>query len=232
MTLQVALVGTDGIVLASDRRFTIHTAGKTTTAHRGRKIRVAKDRGLAISYARSHLGVVTGHAILREITDVELDSPESPLENLANNVFRQHSSPFAAPPAAGEVLVVLLRDLATVHHLDIYAASVCQDSDDVAFAGDNLNSALFFAQQYYSKLPVNDLAFLAAHTILMGAKINPSGIGGLDILLCRSNGFTFASEERVAEYVKRSEQLDKKIKHAIAPRQPKRGPSAPPPLRG
>jgi len=61
------------------------------------------------------------------------------------------------------------------------------------------------------------LAFLAAHTILMGSEVHPSGVCGLEMLFCRPDGFVLAPPDQIDEYVKRSQRLDREIRQALIP---------------
>jgi hypothetical protein len=64
-------------------------------------------------------------------------------------------------------------------------ASLVQFTYDRVFNGDHTNPSKFFVETYHDQeLPVRALLPLAAHTILMGGELNPSGVGGLEIVFC------------------------------------------------
>jgi len=56
--------------------------------------------------------------------------------------------------------------------------------------GDGINPAAFFIERYlpserYVKMPLEKLKLVATHTMLMASELNPKGIHGMDIVLCR-----------------------------------------------
>jgi hypothetical protein len=87
----------------------------------------------------------------------------------------------------------------------------CPEVTDCIPAGDTKSSALLFPIHYYRKMPLNDLSLLAAHTIFTGARLASGGIGGLEIVQCRSGGFSRMPESNLAELEKQSKMLDRKI---------------------
>ena len=91
----------------------------------------------------------------------------------------------------------------------------CYKRDDKAVAGNKLNSALFFTQRFYEKLPIPSLIPLAAHTVLSASRINSTGIGGLEIIRCSRGKFKPLSDRKIAELVEWSENLDHKIKRLV-----------------
>jgi hypothetical protein len=55
-----------------------------------------------------------------------------------------------------------------------------------SLAADYNNGAGILPQSYYTKRTCRDLLKLAAFTILAGHLFNPSGVGGLDILVAEN----------------------------------------------
>lgn len=80
-----------------------------------------------------------------------------------------------------------------------------------------MNPAAFFVQRYmpvdgYIKRPLEKLILIAAHTVLMASKLNPTGITGLDIALCRhGRAFEMLSPEEIAEVTAESKKIDSQI---------------------
>lgn len=81
--------------------------------------------------------------------------------------------------------------------------------------GDSTTPACFFSERYYRERPIEDLIFLAAHTVLMAGAMNPAGVAGLGIVLCRPAGFTTVSDEEVSDLTARSKRLDSEIAAAL-----------------
>jgi hypothetical protein len=216
MTLQVALVGTDGIVLASDQKWGA-TVRRTWATFMASKIRIDHKRGIAVTCARSDAGVVAARMILSRFKPGEehFQYPLQPLEELGDEAFREVAQASSFPLSEGDVLVVFSRDLEKVYHLTVGRNSTCRAITDKVFAGHDINPAIYFAERHYQRLLIEDLAFLAAHTILMGAKLNPSGIHGLEMIFCRPDGFTAVSETKLNEYRRRSEQLDTQLNQTL-----------------
>jgi len=88
------------------------------------------------------------------------------------------------------------------------------------YIGDNANSAVFIAEKYIRpailrRLPMRDLALVAAHTVLMAGEINPSTVGGLEIFLCDSSGFNRLPENEITELSRQSAELDAEISRQL-----------------
>jgi hypothetical protein len=94
-------------------------------------------------------------------------------------------------------------------------ASEVGSAYDRLFNGDHTNPAKFFIERYHNQeLPVRSLLPLVAHTILMGGELNPSGVGGLEILFCENNtivDWRFGSDE-LKKLAARSEEMSSLIR--------------------
>jgi hypothetical protein len=78
-------------------------------------------------------------------------------------------------------------------------------------AGDKANAAVFWAERYHLKsASTEQLIPLAAHLIVSASKINNGGIGGLDIVLCRS-GFSRLSDNSIKQLEQKAEEWDRTI---------------------
>src|SRR5262249_5822525 len=88
MTMQVGMVGTDGIVLASDTKWVEHTLGAARNIYDKTKIKISDERGIAISYARNmETAGPVADSIIAELTDSEMLTPIFPTQNLAQQIL-------------------------------------------------------------------------------------------------------------------------------------------------
>ena len=76
--------------------------------------------------------------------------------------------------------------------------------------GDVANPAKYFYERYYSRhrsLP--ELQFLAVHTILIGSKLAPLGVGdGVDVVVSERGAIRTLSDSETSELEKRSAAVD------------------------
>jgi hypothetical protein len=207
MTLQVALVGTDGIVLATDLKLS-RVYGNQYETSLTDKFRVNHERGLAVMWSGDFFPSRDLAMKALEMTDEQLEFPDHLLEETARQVFTEARRTIGLPMVDGEVILVSTKDLATIHHITVKGESF---SDvrifDKAISGHHANSACSYVQLFYEKRPVPELIPLVAHTILSAGRINPAGIGGLKILCCEATGITEISKARLEELEKWSEAL-------------------------
>jgi len=202
MTLQVALVGKDGIVVASDKKHADTSSGKRRTFS-ARKFRLADDKSMAVFYAKSGMATVAARRILKELQQPK--DLRAELERIGEDVINGDELKLDS-----EVVFVTSRIPGSIFHLHM-GNNVAQCDivkDKVVFTGDGANAALFFTERYYQKRPIRELALLAAHTVLVGGRLNPGGISGLDIVFCEPSGITSLSEKSVAALRAKSEELD------------------------
>ncbi len=209
MTLQIAFVGTDGVLLASDQRSNITSPNQqVTTSHLTRKIMVDHDRGLAACWSGYEpISQELARRILKS-SDSEV-SNQIFLESIAEAVYKDVREQIISDSPYGQVILVNRRDLGRIY--SIYAAdrhySVCPYIDWVP-SGQNSNPALFFCQKFYKFGPIEGLIMLAAHTILTAGQIDPYRIGGLEILRCTSEKFEFVPREQLKFLQSKSAVLD------------------------
>jgi len=227
MTLQLAMFGSDGVVLASDtlRCF----MGKLRASENAQKIVIESVLGLA--YASS------GDDCAREIGS-NLTARLTPGETLSNglllDVGNQTLSRFARKTNSkkrnlrGKLIIVQSRGKVGIKYdvgFGVWTLEYSQgkvlpsgvprtQGKGHAWAGDEANSAQFFIEWYYrgmSLMPVESLKKMAAHTILMGGKLNPTGVEGLQIVSCKDGVFTEVEEKERASLEVLSVGLDNYI---------------------
>jgi 20S proteasome alpha/beta subunit len=75
-------------------------------------------------------------------------------------------------------------------------------------------SAPFIFKRYYSPdSSQEEMLRIAAHTVLMGHKIDPATIDGLETVVCSRGRLRILSENELAELRKFSEQIDEQIRY-------------------
>jgi len=89
------------------------------------------------------------------------------------------------------------------------------------YAGDAGNSAVFFLEKYLVSgvsSPIDSLKFIAAHAVLMAGKLNPAGVEGLEILLCRHGAaFERVPDAELMELAAESDSLDSEMLNRLLP---------------
>src|SRR5580700_9478346 len=95
MTMQVGMVGADGVLIASDTQWTNTPRlemNQLWLGARGRynakKIIISHERGIAISSARSmETAGAVAHKILSDLKDEEFTYPQFPIEHIGEDVL-------------------------------------------------------------------------------------------------------------------------------------------------
>jgi hypothetical protein len=225
VTLQVALIGTDGILLASDRKTVVRGNGLVDQSFLSSKILIDSAQGIAIAHSGNQISHQVAELILSDPAPVSEKLSTPKLQSFATEVWnRDESRPF---DWHGELLIICKNNLDRIIKVSLGPLLLGKNiegaraeralSYDKICAGHASNPAIFFSEHYYPnvKKRVSQLVFLAAHLILTGSRINPNGIEGLEIVKCTSSGFERLAESLVAELVGRSDELDTWIRNAI-----------------
>jgi hypothetical protein len=218
MTMQVGLVGTDGIVLASDQN-TLFTYSRS---ERGEFEEVLVDdltskilvgQRNAIAFSGWDISGEVARRILADETILDSDDPRNDLETLARKVYGE-PFPGKNDPIRhdSELLIVSTGNMNKFYSLDMKSEKYAfLTQREKAVAGHKVNSASFFLQRYYVKTKISELAFLAAHVILAASSISYGGIKGLEIVTCTKSGFRLLPPDVIANLAERSEKLDRQI---------------------
>jgi hypothetical protein len=213
MTLQVALVGNDGFVIASDTKGTFyHPASysdktrKFLLSDEGRSIFCFSGNHLAYSVA-CRLQNANRPSVLKQ------DKFRDFLNEQAGDVFAKYRPKpvFGSPVVIGGFIEAGTYSLWSVTVSEEPVSSPIQTK---FFAGDERSSALFFPALYYSDKflrPVSELVFLASHSVLMGGTLNPSVVSGLDVAVAKEGKIAILPESEIALIQNRSEHLNEDI---------------------
>jgi len=229
MTLQVAMVGTDGVLLASDTlwsetrqemisgkaQHSRHTYGRT-------KIFVDEKRNVAVSFARNmETSRRAAELIASDVREAQWESPETIIEEIA---FRAIES---LPQNRFDVNCLIVSPNMRVFQLEMEQRFTpegqqdhpsCCEHTDKAVAGDTFSPALYLMEQYYEPRPIHTLAPLASQIIFAGAKLSPDRIGGLEIVLCDKSGVHRLPVDSIRELQSSAQKQDKRLREALTGR--------------
>ena len=222
VTFQIGMVGSDGVLLASDR---LHTQ---FSPYRNRflsdKISVHEDIGLAYCCTGDDLTTIVMQHVLGSVRadrkwPIELHlstGVDRALEGLAS---RSKQGVLERPLRRGSVLAVYRASRAVQlwkFDIDVELSKQLPAYliENHCCIGDDVNAASFFVERYFDnnhKVPLAHLAQLAAHTVLMAGATNPTGVDGLDIVLCTQEGFTPIDEKELSCLKQQSAELNSHI---------------------
>lgn len=211
MTLQVGMVGTDGIVLASDTKW-MNTAGIRHSSSSS-KITVDPGRGIAVACARNlELSVPIAKAIIDAAREGDFEHPLVAMERIGTQMVSLSSQ----ERRDAQCLIVFVRPSPKLYYLQTdRTAAVCKEEWGKVVAGDQTGAAVFFTERYYERKPVRALLPLAAQLIFEGHKLNDNWIQGLEILVCDDAGFHSVPKESIAELQSRAAALDAAIESSL-----------------
>jgi hypothetical protein len=89
--------------------------------------------------------------------------------------------------------------------------------------GDASNPAIVWCQLYDSilvnapKRTADDLTFLVAHTMREASRLNPVGIRGMDIVVCRGGVTEWLVPNRIKQLTRQSEELHAMVSNKLFP---------------
>lgn len=218
MTFQVGIVGLDGVLLASDLKHALDDGHSIRTSHHKSKLRASTE----IACCASGREDVAMYAARLCVAESSASSITERLEHSAERAMQAHASIFADNPNlfCGTLLTAHLEnDRVNLYQLNLQRPLIqaCRILTGHVYAGDRTNAAVFFLEQYEigQRSPIANYCLLAAHAVLSAARLNPTGIGGLEIMLCRPSGFERVSETQIAELSKLSLDLDNAIRSKL-----------------
>lgn len=228
MTMQVAMKGKDGIILASDTRSTEEPALRDNEFWNGgrlgpnvHKIKIDHEKGIAISGAWDMKSA--GYIARKIISDLTIEmSNAGGIEDAIQGIALDIPATYRRRV---QCLVVLTRPTLQI----IWLQGIVQGGEwkvdcrkflDLMIAGDNTNAAIFWAERYYLqnhwiKKPMKRLVPLAAHMICSAHFMNSFGIDGLEMVLCSSSGIQRLSDKSIETLKNKADEWDKEIENRI-----------------
>jgi hypothetical protein len=202
MTMQVGMIGSNGIILASDTHWqqsmvrremgTWHTSG-------GYKIKISGNKKIATSCAMDMCEADRiASEFLSGLDGIDIYSRETRIADIArtipNNLAVECFVAFADPEPS----------LFLVQHPKDSTHPIIRIVLEKAFAGDTLNPAVYWAERYYEGLPVDKLKPLAAHVVAEAGRLNPALISGLDIVITNAGKFVRLPKKETDKLIKQS----------------------------
>lgn len=216
MTMQIGMIASDGIILASDTQAT-RTPEKLKDSQVGRAVRyhtncskIRAGSEIAVSYAQD---VKTGDDVANRILSTfTADDAQEAIERIAVSIPEDNRNPvqglIAAPPFR------LFRfQLAKID--EVWTAT-CEASIGLDYAGDITNAPIYWAERYYDELlTMEQLLPLAAYMITCSHHLNTAGIGGLEVVTCDASGIQRLSRERIQELRRQANETDKQVMQTV-----------------
>jgi hypothetical protein len=196
MTLHMALVGRDGIVLAGDKQIITRGDDRYATTSLSSKIKIDPAKRMAVAWALDEIAETIANEMLNHAEILE-DEPE--LQRLAQETYRTNRNDWDRQNLRAELLVISQKHLNKIFYLDV-AESHCTVRlvEDKFFIGHAASPACYLTERYYEKASVSGLTSLAAHTILAAGHLHPMGIKGLEIVKCTQEGIFRVPDSAIA----------------------------------
>jgi hypothetical protein len=220
-TFQVGIVCSDGILLASDQKVT-YSGGYRNSAN-SLKIRY-KDGNIACCAGGGPYPDMAAESAINDYREQQhADDIGEFMDRLCKEAMDVAKNDHEVPDSElnrqqGTILIAQrVAKKTALWRVDVQTRGSRSHRiariRDRCFSGDEANSACFFTERYRGQSwlrPMDDLLFLAAHTVYMANKVNQTGVDGLDILLCRDGNepFEFVARGKIDELARRSEELD------------------------
>lgn len=210
MTLQIGIVGSDGIILASDRLvnspFDNWGVARTPTSkfHRSDRVACCWSGDRCAEYAAKF------------ISESKWDEPvqmRDIFEDCGNRAWAVACGDSKVPrdqvSTPKKVLIAASEDC-TLWELDVYKVSIASPMPVKAMAGDQWTTITHLLNNYIPaspRSPIGNLIGMAAYMIYMGHKENSAGIDGLELAIIRkgeSPVFLSGEQERELERLSQS----------------------------
>lgn len=225
MTLQVCLIGKHGFVMASDEQGARIANGEVTQRYSTGKV--------FFNESECAVWCSAGHDLARRFCEELERILAAPLSGTTqrsamqiSECLREAASRVQASSSIneqkvgwGRVLLAFAREgevVARCLQLGwIQAPQKWDISNSIPFRdkmsiGAEGNAALFIFQRYYSPDSSDlELIRMAAHTVLMGHRIDPGAVDGLEIVVCRNGLLRRLGEAELEELRKFSTDLDR-----------------------
>jgi hypothetical protein len=169
-------------------------------------------RGIAVSAARDmETAVRIAQEIADHLPDGQFENPSSWIEDAGNRILAEVRNERSNPDERIEAhcLIVIRQSSPKLFHfmlanVDGQWGAYCQRQERLAVAGDNVNGAIYWPEAYYSsfpyttkRIPIKNLIPLAAHTLVVAHRLNPTTVSGLEVVFCDETGFHRLSGESV-----------------------------------
>ena len=218
MTMQVAMLGADGFLIASDilvsncsppqnsRKIFTSESGNVVIAAAGCKPTGHFARDLVRDLGEFNLATFDrGVGMVPEIENVIVSAAEKLFQGYKDDYVRMAKD----ITESGSRLIVAVSGFDKLWEIVFATGKPTMEALTARYAINNgSNQASFFAHQYFSaEKTVNELLPIAAHTILEGARIQPAFVGGLDIYASESGEGRFLRDAEIEMYSEHSRKV-------------------------
>lgn len=215
MTMQVGMIGSDGIVLASDTKWTVDAQRRCIDARydfSGRKILTNESMTVAVACARDMAAAYRVASGILAASELEREqSPDVRLRRIWEIGIEKAQSPtpqcivaFAYPEPSLFLFEYLDKD-----------TPACIPVPTYVHGGDTINAAAFWTMHYYKWIPVAHLKRLAAHMIVSAHELNSQGISGLEIICCNGAEFHRLTDKENRDFEEQARGWDKHVGQVI-----------------
>jgi len=214
MTFQVAMMASDGWVLASDTCAfdpymaralddTVMVSIRSPT----RKIVHRSELSLTYAFSGGSLARRAGLTLEDGLRNGVVQPPDRAA--FLNECLTKTAQQYKDERPGGSLLVIF-DSIAMPEIWTVDFGRTAVSRTDLAFGGGG-NLAMLFPQRYYVRAPVDRLKFLAAHTILEAHVFNPSVVDGLEVWSGKNGQIEQAPEAEIDGFKKRSAEIHKRI---------------------
>lgn len=227
MTFQVGLIGTDGYVLASDTKL-LQIGGEAERQFRSSstttKLAFNKEKGTAWCLAGDRVVILAEHKFSELLKNTNGDFSEIPdlLKKAGKNAWREsfNGASSTRDRIGYQRRMTVVKSDGTKHlgwTLDIFETPDCQVFKDKTISGDAANLASFLTECFYPSpgRSVEQLKTLAAMTVLFGGRLNPTGVGGLEMVICKNGETAQVDEEEIANLELQAPALHSSIEKSL-----------------
>jgi hypothetical protein len=190
MTLQVALVGIDGVVVASDRLLQQWEMDRT---HSGYSLSLSskfdQHNDFVCCASGDKISELTSSLICQLNWDDAQADVKASLNAAAKDAWSRFDNPAAFPPIIRKVIIICPDRSAWILDTTSHEAPFTNRILNKVVAGDIKNTARHIINNYLPNdeaplaLPISKLIVPAAHAVLMGGRENPTGVGGIEIIV-------------------------------------------------
>lgn len=220
MTLQVAILSSDGVLLASDTcKLDTYPQWPTQAMEDEDKVVLNAEKTVAGAWS----GNMPSEEFILSVIDVvggKWGMADASVSESCFDLWKAEEQRRPSDVADCKLLIVHSKKR------QVYKASfsrgkmpevVLKGESHMRFGlsnGKEGNPACFFIYRYLPRelVPVESLVRLAAHYILMAGQVNPYGVGGLTIHLSKDgNPFEEVPEEKILQLMRESDHLDRLI---------------------
>lgn len=189
MTMQVGMVGSDGIVIAGDTRQYVESPGRPWRSYSSSKIKLDGTGQIAIACARNiDMSFRIADQIFAAIPSVAVEGRADKIRDIGSCL---------AVGIDAECIVAISEPVLSLFFLQCHRNGDARcDQVDRCAAGDVGNPAYYWAERFYDRhLPMSQLVRIAAHIVVGAGSMNNGSVRGLEMVTLEASGFRKWSTE-------------------------------------